>query len=76
MLLFNDKYNSAPRLEKLQELLWIEGSVLGILGLTLLLRVLLDQTRTGLSCAGGDSVLPRSTPELCSLGTVCKADNL
>lgn len=43
MLLYNDKYYSAPRLGKLQELMHIEGSLPGIIirDITLLFRMLL-----------------------------------
>lgn len=39
MLLGNDKCYSAPRLGKLQELMYVEGPVLGVLGMTLRSRM-------------------------------------
>jgi len=39
MLMCNDKYYSAPRLGKLQELMYIEGPVPGMPGMALLSRM-------------------------------------
>lgn len=77
MLLYNDKYYSAPRLGKLQELMHIEGSLPGIIirDITLLFRMLLALSTQGQD-AGGNSVLPRCIPVLYNTGIVCKTENL
>lgn len=84
MFLCNDKYYSAPRLGKLLELMFIEESVPGIPGMTCSQMPLALSTRWGAGMRSelgsampvGILVWPRSIPMLCSLGTVCKMENL
>lgn len=84
MFLCNDKYYSAPRLGKLLELMFIKESVSGIPGMIHSQMPLALSARWGAGTRSrlgsvilvGILLLPRSIPMLCSLGAVCKMENL